>query len=372
MTQNLSRREWLIGGTTLAGGMLASSIAKGQVFPNPILKPSMQDPIRVGANENVYGPSLKAQAAMDKAASKAHFYNFEAGPKLKTVIAKMENIPADHIAMASGSSPFLEKAAYVARMDGGAILTPDPTYTTVTGMGRQIGAKIISVPVREDMAFYLDDLRAAMTSEVKVIYLCNPNNPIPTILEKNALREFCIEMSQRAIVLVDEAYFEYVDNKDYATMASLVTEHPNIVVTRTASKIHAMAGIRVGFAFAHPDTLKLFTAPFDLSMNYMAQMGAIASYQDIEYQNFIKQKNKESLEILYSMFEELDLRYIKSNSNFTFFHAKRPAPVVTNKLQEYGIIGSRPFRPFMDWVRLSTAKPEEMKVVVEVYKREFG
>lgn len=372
MTLNLTRRDWLIGGTTISGSMLASGISNAQTFPDAITEPTMRNPIRCGANENVYGPSIKAQEAMNKAAAKAHLYNFRAGGQLKEVIAKMENIPVDHIAAASGSSPFLEKAAYVARFDGGAILTPDPTYGSVPSMGERIGAKVIRVPVREDMAIHLEDLRAAMTEEVKLIYLCNPNNPIPTILEKNELRDFCIEMSKKAIVVVDEAYYEYVDNPDFATMADLVVDNKNIIITRTASKIHAMAGIRVGFAFAHPDTLKLITPAFDLSMNYMAQMGAIVSYQDVEYQKFIKQKNKESLEILYAMFEELGLRYIKSNTNFTFFRAERPAPEVSAKLRENGILGSRPFRPFMDWVRLSTAKPEEMKIVAQVYKREFG
>ncbi|MCC3860311.1 pyridoxal phosphate-dependent aminotransferase [Pseudemcibacter aquimaris] len=372
MNDQITRRDWLIGGGIAAGTMMTSNIAFGQTFPDAITNPSMQTPIRCGANENVYGPSIKAQQAMDKAAKQAHLYNFRAGGQLKAVIAKMENIPEDHIAAASGSSPFLEKAAYVARMDGGAILAPNPTYNSVMSVGEQIGAEIIRVPVGDDLAINLDAMRAAITDKVKLIYLCNPNNPIPTIIEKNALKDFCIEMSKKAIVLIDEAYYEYADSPDYQTMAELVKDHQNIIVTRTASKIHAMAGIRVGFAFAHPETLKLITAPFDLSMNYMAQMGAIVSYQDTEYQDFIRQKNKQSLDILYNVFDEFGLEYIKSQTNFTFFNAKRPSTEINSFLRENGIMGSRPFRPFTDWVRISTAKPEEMIYVADVLRKAFS
>lgn len=372
MTNSITRRDWLIGGSLIAGGLMTSNAARSQTFPTPNLNPTPENRIRCGSNENVYGPSLKAQAAMDKAKSKAHLYNFRAIGQLKDVISKMENIPADHIDMASGSSPFLEKAGYIARFDKGAVLCADPTYSTVSYAAQRLGCDVIRVPVGDDMAIDLEAMRSAMTDNVKVIYLCNPNNPIPTIIEKNALKDFCLEMSKRAIVIVDEAYFEYVDNPDFETMAPLVTEHQNIVVCRTASKIHAFAGIRVGFVFAHPDTLSLFAPPFNLSMNYMAMEGAIVSYQDIEYQNFIKQKNKQSMEILYAVFDELGLEHIKSNTNFTYFNAKRPSTEVAAAMREFGIEASRPFQPFTNWMRLSTAKPEEMVLVAEALRKVFA
>jgi histidinol-phosphate aminotransferase len=372
MNKNISRREWLIGGTVIAGSMLTSNIGLAQSWPEINKNPTPENPIRCAFNENVYGPSLKAKEAILGAYKEAHLYNFATQFELKKIISTMENLPQDHIAMESGSTPFLDKAAYVAKMHNGAILVPYPTYNSVIGTGQDIGAKIISVPVGDDMAINLDAMRAAMTDEVKLVYLCNPNNPIPTIIEKNALRDFCLEMSKKALVLVDEAYYEYADSPDYATMADLVQENKNIIVARTASKIHAFAGIRVGFAFAHPETLKLITGRFNLSMNYMALKGAIASYQDTEYQTFIKQKNKESMQILYNMFEDLKLEYIKSNSNFTFFNARRPSSEVEKRMKELGVLTGREFKPFTNWVRISTAKPEEMRYVTDIYRKEFG
>ncbi|MBT5072246.1 MAG: aminotransferase class I/II-fold pyridoxal phosphate-dependent enzyme, partial [Kordiimonadaceae bacterium] len=206
----------------------------------------------------------------------------------------------------------------------------------------------------------------------KLIYLCNPNNPIPSIIEKNALKDFCIEMSKRALIVIDEAYYEYVSNPDFASMKDLVTEHKNIIICRTASKIHGFAGVRIGFAFAHPDTMRLITGPFNLSLSNVAVAGAVESYQDTEYMNFIKQKNRESMDILEKMFEEFGYEYIKSNSNFAFFNAGRPSTEVATALREHGIMSGRPFPPFTNWVRMSTVKPEEMQYVVDAYKKEFG
>lgn len=372
MTSKITRREWLVGGAAVAGTMVASSIVNAQTVPAPNLAPTPQNPIRAGFNENVYGHSLKAKKVMMEAAETAHLYDFFGQRKLNQVISQMENLPSDHIAIDNGSTPFLEKSAFACAIQQGKVLAPDPTYGSVTGTARMLGVEVVRVPVGEDMAIDLEAMRAAMTDEIKLVYLCNPNNPVPSIIEKNALRDFCIEMSKRALVVIDEAYYEYVNNPDFTSMKDLVTEHQNIIICRTASKIHGFAGVRIGFAFAHPDTMRLIAGPFNLSLSNVAVAGAIESYQDTEYMNFIKQKNRESMDILENMFKELDLDYVKSNSNFAFFNAGRPSTEIAKKMMENGVLSGRPFPPFTNWVRISTVKPEEMQYVVDVYKREFG
>lgn len=372
MSTELTRREWLVGGAAVAGTMIASSMAKAQTVPEPNLNPTMDNPIRAGFNENVYGHSLRAKKVMLEAAEKAHLYDFGTQMTLKNVISKMENLPGDHIAVGNGSTPFLERAAFACAIAQGSLLAPAPTYNSVIGTSQMLGVEINTVPVDENLHINLDAMRAAMTDDVKLIYLCNPNNPIPSIIEKNALRDFCIEMSKRAMILVDEAYYEYVDNPDFASMKDLVTEHQNIIVCRTASKIHGFAGVRIGFAFAHPDTMKKITGPFNISLNNVAVAGAVESYQDTEFMNFVKQKNRESMDILEKMFTDLNLRYIKSNSNFAFFHAGRPSTEVAQELRKHGILSGRPFPPFTDWVRMSTVKPEEMQYVANKYRDILG
>jgi histidinol-phosphate aminotransferase len=372
MSTEITRREWLVGGAAVAGTMIAQSMANAQTVPQPNLNPTIDNPIRAGFNENVYGHSLKAKKVMLEAAETAHLYEFGTQMALKNVISKMENLPADHIAVGTGSTPFLERAAFACAIAQGSLLAPSPTYNSVIGTAQMLGVEIVSVPVGEDLHINLEAMRTAMTDDVKLIYLCNPNNPIPSIIEKNALRDFCIEMSKKALILIDEAYYEYVDNPDYASMKDLVTEHQNIIICRTASKIHGFAGVRIGFAFAHPDTMKKITSPFSLSLSNVAVAGAVESYQDTEFMNFVKQKNRESMDILEKMFSDLNLRYVKSNSNFAFFHAGRPAREVAEELRKHGIMSGRTFQPYTDWVRMSTVKPEEMQYVADKYREVFG
>lgn len=375
MSIKMTRRDWLTGSATAAATTLALSGTKAaaQTFMAPNVNPTAENPIRAHFNENVYGQSLKARKAMIDAFDKSHEYAFGAFFELMGLMSKLEDIPREYIMLGAGSTEFLEKAAVFNKVEGGAVLAPVPTYGDIIRFANTLGSKLIQVPVGEDMKIDLKAMRAAMTDEVKLIYLCNPNNPIPTIIEKNELKEFITEMSDRGVtVLVDEAYYEYVDNPDFESMIGMVRDNKNVIVTRTASKIHAFAGVRIGVAFAHPDFVRRAFGLFSNTLNYTAMMGATASYQDFEYQAFLKQKNKECLEICYKAFDEMGLEYIKSNANFTFFNAGRPAKEVADRMKTHHILTGREFKPFTNWVRLSMTKPEEMQYVCDVYKKEFG
>ena len=375
MQNKITRRDWLVGSSAVAGGMMLTGVAGAQDISsmmNAGMPISKENPIRFTNNENPYGINPKAKKAMIDAHDKAHMYQFSTRRNMEKIVADMENVPVECIASGAGSTEFLMAAGAICGFPGGNLVAPDPTYRSVTRYVERFGGTVTRVPVNEDMAVDLDDLRSAVTAETTAIYICNPNNPIPTIVEKTSLTEFCLEMSKKAMVIIDEAYFEYATDDAYGSMVSLAKDNPNILVLRTASKIHAFASIRVGFAFGHPDTIKSIRRFSSMTASYPAMMGAIVSYQDLEYQKFIIDKNNESMEILYNMFEDLGRRYIKSNSNFTYFHAGHDAKVVYDKLLESGCMVGRPYQPFADWVRISTAKPEEMKYLVEVYKRDFG
>ena len=374
MTNNVTRREWLTGTTTAAATslLLASTSATAQSFMTPNVNPTAENPIRAHLNENVYGQSLKARKAIAAAADDSHKYAFQSIFELLALMTKLADIPREYVMIGAGSTEFLEKAAVFNALQGGDILLPTPTYGDIARFGRTLGSKLIEVPVGEDMAINLDAMRASMTENTKLIYLCNPNNPIPTIIEKNALKEFCNEMSEKATILIDEAYFEYVDNPNYESMISLVKENKNVIVTRTASKIHAFAGMRFGVCYAHPDIIKKMFGLFTNTLNLPAIRGAIESYQDMEYQTFLKQKNKECQEILYKMLDDLNLEYVESNANFIFFNAGRLSTEVAETMKKHHILTGREFKPFTNWVRLSLSKPEEMQHFANIYRREFG
>ena len=367
----LSRRQLLLGGSALVGAGLVPGInlvssAFGEVIPRPDYM------IRAGTNENPWGPSRVAIQAINGNLHKSSTYGVE-DEKLVSLIAGINDVSPEHVAIGTGSGEILKTAALLATLDKGSIVCADPTYHDLTRYAEGVGADVIRVPVDERFGTDLDAMRKAIRRDTTCVYLVNPNNPIPSIIEKNALREFVLEMSQDRMVFVDEAYFEFVDNPDYATMMELVRDgHQNIIVARTASKIHGLAGLRIGFGFAHPDLITKIKNRRTGNVNALGVEAAYASYQDEEFQKFTIRRNKESLAIVEGMHEELGHRYVKSNANFSFFETGRDVRRVGAAFRKEGIMVGRPFPPMLDWLRVSMAKPDEMRYFVQIYKKLYA
>jgi len=249
-----SRRQVLLGGGALLGsGMLPGLNLVSSAFGEEIPRPDYM--IRAGTNENPWGPSRVAIQAINRSLHMSNKYGGDRR-RLISLVADINDVPADHVAVGTGSGEILKVAALIATLDRGSIVCADPTYHDLVRYAERVGGEIIRVPVDEGFGTDLDAMRKAIRSDTTCVYLVNPNNPIPSIIEKRALREFVLEISQDRMVFIDEAYYEFVENPDYGTMMDLVRQgHKNIIVARTASKIHGLAGLRIGFGFAHPDLI---------------------------------------------------------------------------------------------------------------------
>jgi histidinol-phosphate aminotransferase len=229
------------------------------------------------------------------------------------------------------------------------------------------------VPVDANLDTDLAAIKRAIRPDTKMVYLCNPNNPIPNLINKVALRDFVLEVSRERLVFVDEAYHEFVDDPGYESLMYLVREgHKNIIISRTASKIHGLAALRIGFAFAHPDHIADINNKMTGQLNIVGMRAAYASYQDKEFQRYTLQQNRKALDIVNAMCDDMGLRYVKSHANFTFIHTGRDIADVSAAMSDAGILIGRPFPPYRDWARVSMAKPEEMEYFVQVYKRLYG
>ena len=379
MAEKYTRREWLTASSAVMGTAAVSSLlgerASAATVDMPGPDKHVVDVLSMGGNENPYGPSEKAKEAILTSFHELSRYNFALPVELSAVVGKVHNIAPDHIEIGSGSNEILRAVGMIAAENNNAVLAADPTFYSLYRHSQDHGSKTIFAPSLDNMKLSLDTMRSAMTDDVKVIYICNPDNPIPTIIEKNELREFCLEMSKRAIVIIDEAYAEFCENPDYGTMIDLVREgHQNIIVTRTASKIYGLAGLRVGFAFAHSDlikTLMIYKTSSSRMSGGVAMHAAIAAYKDQEYLDFMRDNTRKSLQIAYDMFDELSIPYIKSNTNFTLFDAGIPTAEVGKRMLKHNIKVGRPFPPLKTWVRLSMVKTEQMPRFVEAYKKEF-
>ncbi len=377
---NLTRRQILLGGGAIVGAGLAPiipattgssalklmSAALGAGIPKP------DQLIRMSANENPYGPSRVALKAI---AENIHLTNrYAADPtNLINLVADINNISPDHVMTGTGSSEILNVAGMLLGLRQGSVVCADPTYQALLRYAANAGVEIIRVRVAEGLNADLEGMRKAVRNDTNMMYIVNPNNPIPSVIEKRAMKAFVLEQAQDRLVFVDEAYHEYVDNPDYESMIGLIAAgHNNIIVSRTASKIHGLAGMRVGFGFAHPDLINEMNMRKTGQQTILGERAAYASYQDMEFQDFSRRKNKESLAIVEGMCEDLGIRYAKSNTNFTFIETGIENAVVQERMLEQGILTGRLFPPFTTWSRISMSTPEHMRYFVQVYKQLFA
>lgn len=367
MSELLSRRQWLVrSGTAFAGALLSRYLSACR---QESATASSSQPIRMMFNENPYGPSEIARKAMIEAFNEGNLYSRDAYNTLRALIAEQVGLTPEHIAIGSGSREILNVAGLLCGLENGELLAPHPTYEAMINYTQTIGAKVQRVPLNDEMAIDLEAMRKALSPRTKLVYVCNPNNPTGLVLPANRLRPFCEEIAEKALVFVDEAYHEYVENEDYKSMVELVKEGKNVLVSRTASKIHGLAGLRVGFGIGNPELIQKLSARMTGTVNLIGMRAAIASYRDPAFQAFSRQKNRQSREIVYRALEDFRLKYLPSHTNFIFFRTGQPIEQFQASMKSRGFLVGRPFPPFLDWCRLSMAKPEEMQLFTEVLRQ---
>lgn len=371
--RELTRRDWLKGTSSLAAASLVyATTAQAQSVTMKGYTPTKDNPIRMSSNENPYGVARSAIKAMENSWGVSHLYGGSGRRELMKLYADMNGVAPENVLLAGGSKETLKVMALITELEGGKVMAANPTYHDLVRYSEWVGTDITWVDVKkDDMSIDLDAMRKAYTDDIKIIYLCNPNNPIPTILEKQELEEFVLEMSKKCVVFVDEAYHEYVTDSKYGSMAKIAATHDNVIVSRTASKIHGFAGVRVGFAIAKPELLRKINRRVTGTVATPAIHGALASYKDKEFMDFVIEKNREGLEEVYKVFEKHNVRHFKSNANFTFFETGIDFSEVRERFLKHGINVGRPFPPFLTWARVSIQKPEDMKYFAEVYEKEF-
>ena len=377
---NLTRRQILLGGGAIVGAGLAPVIpattgSSAFNLINAALGADIAKPdqlIKMSSNENPYGPS---RVALQAIAENIHLTNRYAADStnLIKVVANINNISPDHVMTGTGSSEILNVAGMLVGLQQGSVVCADPTYQSLLDYAENAGVEIIRVRVAEGLNADLDGMRKAVRSDTNMMYIVNPNNPIPSVIEKNAMKAFVLEQAEDRLVFVDEAYHEYVDNPDYESMIGLVAEgYNNIIVSRTSSKIHGLAGMRVGFGFAHPDLINEMNLRKTGAETVLGLAAAYASYQDMEFQDFSRRKNKEALAIVEGMCEEVGVRYAKSNTNFTFIETGVENAVVQEMMLKEGIMTGRLFPPFNTWSRVSMSTPEDMQYFVLIFRKLFA
>ncbi|MEM1433938.1 MAG: histidinol-phosphate transaminase [Pseudomonadota bacterium] len=356
MSNTLNRRGFL-GGSMMAAGTLAASpvLAKHHAGGGVSYGPEA-GMAKLNANENPYGPSPGALNAMMEASSKGAYYVGESVPRLKAMIAERHGLTPDHIALSAGSSGVLTYLAVGVTHEGKKILGPDLFWDTTAKKAEQQGGEIVRVPNGKNLEIDLAALENAITDEIGLVSICNPNNPTGLVLNPDELVAFCKRASKKTTVLIDEAYNELTDDPTKNTMISLVKDGHDVVVARTFSKIYGLAGMRVGYMIASPERLEMVNryGLGDYAMNQAGVAAAVASYNDEAFLTYSKSKIVEAREMVLAATKEAGLKPLPSATNFVFVNLNDiNAQKFREKMQERNVYIRGIYRDYTNWSRVS-------------------
>ena len=339
--------------------------SNASTLTGPLFQSNM---IRLGSNENPHGPSTLAKQAMIDAVGISNRYQWDMNALLKTEIAKMTGHTKDHVALGAGSSELLGVVSLWAAYKKGNVVASEPTFKLWMPAARRMGLPTKLVPLTSTKHNDLNGLMNAMDQETKMVYLCNPNNPTGTVSPTSDLENFIKKVASTTIVLLDEAYTDYYDTP---SMSKMIDAYPNLVIAKTFSKTFGMAGARVGYVLAHPNTIKAlneFQAWANAGPSAVSMQGALAAIKDKEFVAYCKQENIKAKDILYQGFDALGIKHIKSFTSFVYFDTatyKKDIPVLLLANQ---ITGARSFEENSSWLRISIGTVAEMEKVVAVLK----
>jgi len=325
--------------------------------------------VRLSANENPYGPCPKAFQAITDSFRLACRYPDEHNNVLIEKLAKMNGVSHDQILLGDGSGEILKLCAETfTGPQNGKLVAADPTFEAILNNATANGAEVVKVPLTST---YAHDLPKMLSSaEAGLIYVCNPNNPTASITPKDKLRDFITKTPAQTTVLVDEAYFHYADSPDYESVIALVKEHPNLIVSRTFSKIYGMAGLRCGYCVAQKETIdRLRSQQMWDSVNCMALAAATVSLDDLDHVLTHQRLNREAKTFVTSELDKMGYQQIPSQANFIMFDCKRPVAPLIQAMKERKVHVGRLFPALPNHMRLTIGKKSEMESFVEAFKQ---
>ena len=369
-TISVSRRKF----AQLLGAGAAAALVRPPLSFAKLTQPSATSStaggviVRLSANENPYGPSPNALKAMTDSFGLACRYPDEHNNVLIDKLARLNRVNHDEILLGDGSGEILKLCAETfTGPQKGKLVAADPTFEAILNNAKANGAEVIKVPLNSTFAHDLPKMHAATKSGL--IYICNPNNPTASITPKDELRDFIAKTPRETMILVDEAYFHYADSPDYESVIPLVKEHPNLVVSRTFSKIYGMAGLRCGYCVAQKEAIdRMRSNQMWDSVNIMALAAASASLDDTEQVPNGQRLNSETKTFVISELQRMGHKTIPSQANFIMFDCKKPVVPLIKTLKERSVHVGRLFPALPNHMRLTIGKKSEMEIFLETFR----
>ncbi len=383
----LSRRDFLATTAAVSAGIAAYPMITGRGSEALLAQQQGVDPIaarradralasapgmiRIDSTENPNGPGARAFEAMRSTFDLANRYPVTLEDELSAEIARTLGVKSENIMLGCGSGEILRSSVQAFTSPTRALVSPMPSFELAADYARFIGSPVKSPRVDGKLKLDLDAMADAAKG-AGLVYVCNPNNPTATVHGKAAivgLLDRVGKSSPTTMVLIDEAYHEYVEDPSYATSIPLVMDNPRAYVTRTFSKVFGMAGMRVGYAVGRPEVIARMKGwMLGSNVNQLALAAAKTTVGDLARIADEKKKNHDAKVFTAKAFASMGYEVVPSDANFMMIDIKRDAKAFKAECIKKGVAIGRPFPPLTTYVRVGVGTMAEMQKAVEVFR----
>jgi histidinol-phosphate aminotransferase len=294
--------------------------------------------VQLGMNENPFGPSPKGVEAAKACMQSVAPYPDDSGFFLRQKLVAHYRVSMDEMIISSGSSDILTLAYHAVLSPGAEVLTGEASFVVYYQLADMLNMPIIRVPMKE-YGFDLDAMASRISPNTRLIVLANPNNPTGTIVRRAQLDAFMRQVPDQALVILDEAYFEYVADSEFPRSLDYVRAGKPVLVLRTFSKVFGLAGLRIGYGISTREVIEtLYKVRMAFNTNTVAQVAALAAWDDHDHVQKSVRLNREGLEFLYAGLRKRSMKYVPSFANFVLVELGKPARPVTEALFKQGVI----------------------------------
>jgi histidinol-phosphate aminotransferase len=318
--------------------------------------------IRLSSNENAYGPSAKALAAIMSAAGSSNRYPRLQYPELIQRIATSHQTGSDRVLLGCGSTEVLRMAASAFLRKDSQLIHASPTFQAIEHYARGADSQVIAIPLNPAFAHDLDRMLAAVSPSTTLIYVCNPNNPTGSLTPRKDLESFIAKLPSSTLVIIDEAYHHFAGaSSTYASFIDHPIHNERLIVARTFSKVYGLAGLRLGYAIAAPKVVQEMNKfATEDNVNAMATEAAFAVLDDAAGVAEAVERNANDRQEFFNQAMARALKPIDSHTNFVMMDTLHPANEVIEHFRKHNILIGPQFPPMNTYIRVSLGRPEEM------------
>jgi histidinol-phosphate aminotransferase len=295
------------------------------------------------------------------------------GNQVRDAIAAKFGVKPENVLVSCGSGEILRVGSYAFTGPGKALVTGSPSFEDPVRHSRMMNAEIREVPVDANLRLDLGQMLDQVNATSGMVFLCNPNNPTATVHGDKAIKDFIAEVHRRSpntVVMLDEAYHEYVEDPSYATGIPIALADPNVIVVRTFSKVFGMAGMRLGYVIGQPATLqKMARHLLPNAINVLAAAAGMATIADLKHLTYEVHLNKITRDFTRKFFTDAGYKVSEANGNFLMVAINRDIRGFKDACAKQGILVGRPFPPLNTHARISIGTMDEMKKATDVFKQ---